>query len=232
MMRRLRLSRFYLAAAILLAVLGSLMLYGYLHRLEMRVARNGRIIRVPVAGTDIAAGSVISPDMLLERDFPDIYLLPAMMARGEEVVGRTALRDISAGEPLLRDSLSATSEGGRAALLLGPGRRAYPVDLQDNVVPLGDLRAGDRVDVIFVPPQGAAVTVLRSAQVLCLPIYSTPGEGGAEQAEALLQGSTSPWRQDPGGQLLLSVAPEEAETLAEAEERGRLVISVCPAVRD
>jgi hypothetical protein len=30
----------------------------------------------------------------------------------------------------------------------------------------------------------------------------------------------------------LGVAPEEAETLAEAEERGKLVLAVCPALRE
>ncbi len=232
MIKKLRVSRIYLTAAILLALLGSLVLYGYLRGLERRVARNGRIMALPVAGTDIAAGSVITRGMLLEVDFPDIYLLPTMMAISEEIVGRTALRDISAGDPILRDSLSETSEGGRAALLLGTGRRAYPIDLQENTVPLSDLRAGDRVDVIFVPPEGSAVTVLRSAPVLCLPRSAVIETAAASRPDPLLQGTAFPAQGQTEGHLLLGVAPEEAETLAEAEERGRLVISVCPAAGD
>ncbi len=44
MIRKLKVSRLYLAAAILLALLGSLMLFGYLRGLERRVARSGRVI--------------------------------------------------------------------------------------------------------------------------------------------------------------------------------------------
>ncbi len=224
----LRASRVYLVSAVLLAVLGSLMLYGYLHGLESRVARSGRLIRLPVALSDIPAGCVVRGDMLTETDFPDIYLLPSMLAEIDRIVGRVALHEIGAGSPFLADSLSGSPDGGRAALMLDPGRRAYPVDIRDNVVPLDGLKAGDRVDVIFVPPQGAAITVLRSARVLYLP----EAGGDAPSGEGQLEGFSLYRDETSGDALLLSVAPEEAETLAEAEERGRLVLSVCPASRD
>jgi Flp pilus assembly protein CpaB len=228
-MKNLKVSRLYLTASLLLAVVGSLMLYGYLRGLEARVASNGRLVRLPVAATDIAAGSVIQADMLQELDFPDIYLLPSMLAEREELIGRVALRDIGTGDPFLAGSVSGSQEGGRAALMLGSGKRAYPVDTQENVVPLGDIRAGDRVDVIFVPPEGAAATILRSARVLCLPLGSQePASGGTAPVNGFSLSPAGP----SAGQLLLGVAPEEAETLAEAEERGKLVLAVCPALRE
>ena len=222
MLKHFRSSRAFFVGATLLAVLGSLMLYGYLHGLELRVARDGNLLRLPVARVPIATGSVIEEDMLQVVEFPDLYVLPTMLLDADEAVGMVALHDIAAGDPFLQTSVSAHGQGGRAALLLDPLRRAYPLDLQENQVPLEDLRAGDRVDLIYVPPEGRASIILHAVPVLCLPA------GDQTQAEELPGGIPS-FETTSSGHLLLSLTSDETETLAEAEERGRIVLVVCPA---
>ena len=155
-------------------------------------------------------------------EFPDLYVLPTMLVDADEAVGMVALHDIAAGDPFLQTSVSAHGQGGRAALLLDPLRRAYPLDLQENQVPLEDLRAGDRVDLIYVPPEGRASIILHAVPVLCLPA------GDKTQAEELPGGIPS-FETTSSGHLLLSLTSDETETLAEAEERGRIVLVVCPA---
>jgi Flp pilus assembly protein CpaB len=223
MFKYFRSSRAFFAAATLLAVLGSFMLYGYLHGLELRVARDGNLLRLPVARVPIAAGSVIDEEMLQVVDFPDLYVLPTMLLSADEAVGMVALHDIAAGDPFLQTSVSAHGQGGRAALLLDPLRRAYPLDLQENQVPLEDLRAGDRVDLIYVPPEGRASVIIYAVSVLCLPA------GDQVPAEELPGGIPS-FETTTSGHLLLSLTPDETETLAEAEEQGRIVLAVCPAI--
>jgi Flp pilus assembly protein CpaB len=224
MLKHLRSSKAFLTGAVLLAVLGSLMLYGYLRGLEMRVARDGNLIGLPVARVPIDAGSVIREEMLQAVGFPDLYVLPTMLVDVNEAAGMVALHDIEAGDPLLSTSVSARGQGGRAALMLDPERRAYPLDLQENQVPLAELRAGDRVDLIYVPPEGRASVILHSAPVLCLPGQAQPQPQG-------MTGGIPSYEAGSPGHLLLSLTPDETETLAEAEERGRVVLAVCPIAR-
>ncbi len=129
MLKHLRSSKSFLAGAVVIAALGCLMLYGYLSGLEARVARDGCLVPLPVARVPIAAGSVISEDMLQAVDFPDIYVLPTMLTDPAGAAGTVALTDIQAGDPLLSGSVSAGGRGGRASLMLEPGRRAYPLGL-------------------------------------------------------------------------------------------------------
>lgn len=226
MLKHLRSSASLLAAAVVLAALGCLMLYGYLSGLEARVARDGRIITLPVARVPIAAGSIIREEMLQAVDFPDVYLLPTMLADPAEACGAVALTDIRPGDPLLAGSVSSGAQGGRASLMLEAGRRAYPLGVADNRVPLEELCAGDRVDLVFIPPEGRASVILHSVTVLCLP------PGGSEQRQGWdASGALPSFESGSPGHVLLSLTPDEAETLAEAEERGRVLLAVCPAAR-
>ena len=111
MLKHFRSSRAFFVGATLLAVLGSLMLYGYLHGLELRVARDGNLLRLPVARVPIATGSVIEEDMLQVVEFPDLYVLPTMLLDADEAVGMVALHDIAAGDPFLQTSVSAHGQG-------------------------------------------------------------------------------------------------------------------------
>lgn len=224
MPKHLRSSKSFLAGAVIIAALGSLMLYGYLSNLEARVARDGNLIRLPVARVPIAAGSLISQDMLMPVDFPEVYILPTMLSDFDEATGLVALADIEAGSPLLSGSVSAPAQGGRAALMLDPGRRAYPLALLENQVPLDELSAGDRVDLIYVPPEGRASVILHA-----VPVLSLPSVDRAHPQEAA--GVIPSFDSGSPGHLLLSLTPDEAETLAEAEERGRVVLAVCPVIR-
>lgn len=224
MLKHLRSSKSFLAGAVIIAALGSLMLYGYLSSLEARVARDGSLIELPVARVPIAAGSLIGEEMLMSVDFPDLYVLPTMLSDLDGIAGMVALVDIEAGDPLLSGSVSAPGRGGRAALMLDPGRRAYPLGLSENQVPLGELSAGDRVDLIYVPPEGRASVILHAVPVLSLPA------AGLEQPREPV-GVIPSFESGSPGHLLLSLTPDEAETLAEAEEKGRVVLAVCPAIR-
>ncbi len=219
-----RSSRAFLVSAALLAVLGSLMLYGYLHGLEARTARNGELLSIPVASVPIPAGTVITGEMLEPVDFPGLYVLPTMLLDVGRAAGMVALHDMAAGDPILETSVSANGQGGRAALMLDEGRRAYPLALAENQVPLSDLRAGDRVDLIFVPPEGRASVILHAVAILCLPA------GSGEQAETLFEGASG-FEAASTENLLLSLTPDETETLAQAEEQGRVIITVCPVIQ-
>jgi Flp pilus assembly protein CpaB len=110
--------------------------------------------------------------------------------------------------------------------MLEAGRRAYPLEVSDNQVPLEELCAGDRVDLVFVPPEGRASVILHSVTVLCLP-----SAGQARQEEWDAYGALPSLESGSPGHVLLSLTPDEAETLAEAEERGRVLLAVCPAAR-
>ncbi len=227
-MKLIRSSKGFLIISLFFAFLGSIALYGYLHKLDARVAQGGMLVDLLVAKTTIKTGEVISPDMLQTRSFPENYLLHSMLSSQEEALGRVALHDIAPGDPILATSLSSTDAGGRIALMLPGGRRGYPLAVQDNNVALDDLSSGDSVDVVFVPPEGRARTLLHSIPVMGRP---TPPSMHAEGSkDDCFSGGSFAGKAFE--YVILSVTREEAEILAEAEEKGKIVLVVCPLKRE
>lgn len=224
MSKLLRSSKGTLVLAVILASLGSLILYGYLHNLDTRVAKAGKLVDLLVARTPIEAGSVVRPEMLQTQRFPDKYLLSSMLTDPEQAVGKVAICNIAPGDPLLTTSLSTSGQGGRAALMLPRGMRAYPLGLEENHVSVSELQPGDRVDAIFVPEEGSARTLLHSLTLLCISPYGDEVPSGISFNP--VENSIS------RGFVLLSVTPDEAEILAEAEAKGEIVLSICPLADD
>ncbi len=229
MLKLIRSPKGYLIVSLLFAFLGSIALYGYLHGLDARVAQGGMLMDLLIAKTNIRTGEVIVADMLEMKKFPENYFLNSMLSKPEEALGRIALHDIVSGDPVLDTSLSMADTGGRVALMLPEGRRGYPLAVQENTVSLNDLSSGDRVDVIFVPAEGRARTLLHSIPVLSRSAR-TSNHMGNDEVNYLSEGGANGG--DAAEYVILSVTREEAEILAEAEEKGRIILAVCPLKKD
>ncbi len=212
-----RLSRLRTAAALVVAGLAALALYGYLKGLEQRTAKGGALLRVAVAAADIPAGLRIEPSSVQWLPMPENYLAGGMLQG--EVEGRVARHAIAKGELLLAGDLSPGSEAGSIALRLSPGTRGYPLPLDRVSLPEGALEPGDRLDVLAVA-DGKCEAILEAVHLLDLLGSEGRSSGGA------LPGVTG----GSYGFAVLELTPGEAEHLARAAapESGEIVLVICP----
>ena len=207
------------AAALLVAGLAALALYGYLKGLEERTAKNGPLLRVAVAAVNIPAGRRVEPDCVEWRLMPEHYAMGCMLRA--DAANRVARHDIAKGDPLLESDLASPGDAGSIALRLPPGARGYPLPLERTSLPADALQPGDRVDVLAVEDEKSD-TILEGVTLMDLVgLESAPDSGGG--LAGLGNANSSDF-------AILQLTPEEAERLACAANResGSIVLIICP----
>jgi pilus assembly protein CpaB len=201
-----------LLIAVIATAAGIALLRLYMHRFEQQ-AGGGPKQPVLVLLGDAAAGTALDRDALGIRELPQAYLesrhVPARQLN--EVVGLRLALSVRAHDALLWTDLASMRPAPRTlASLVPPGMRALSLPLRagafDNL-----LAPGDRVDVLLAPERSAADLVASTVaeNLLVLAIGDQLGRVG--------DGSHT-----RGGDVTLSVSPEQSRTLAVAERRGSL----------
>lgn len=122
-------------------------------------------VPVLVAAHDHPGGSPLRAGDLTEVAFRPGSVPAGVLTRAAEVVGRTPVGPVRAGEPLTDVRLL-----GQGLLEQHPGSVAAPVRIAD-ADSLDLVRAGDRVDVLAADPRGGddAALVADDATVLLVP---------------------------------------------------------------
>jgi len=135
-------SRWFLVAALILALAGSMCLYIYLRQLDRRVA-------VVVAARDISRHELLgTSDVRLAYVHPTA-LLPGATRVVAEVAGRWVVREIMTGEQVTAARLDAGT-GSATAFGLGLAFRALFIPCGYARAAGGAIWEGDRVDVVAV----------------------------------------------------------------------------------
>ena len=176
------------------------------------VASRGKVAMSPVvvAARDIDVGTRLSPDMLTVVDWPataplaDAFSDPAALS--ERVVNTQVLK----GEPLLGAKLAAPGEKGGLSAVLGEGKRAVTVKVNEIVGVAGFALPGNYVDVMVNTPdqQDRAVSKIVLERILVLAV-----------AQDASTGETKPRVVNA---VTLEVTPPEAEKLDLARSVGSL----------
>jgi len=156
-------------------------------------------------------GDILEKDMLAWRPVPENTPAGALLLKGEtelsDWTGAVLTRDLPDGAFLEEARLVLSADPGHMKALLTEGMRARPVAI-DNAGEFGELRAGDRVDLIltYKAPAGSVgagetvvKTILESVRVV--------GKGAS-------------------GSLTLALSPADVELVSVAETIGRLRISL------
>lgn len=103
---------------------------------------------IVVAAESIAPGEVITLAQVQETDWG----LPGLPAGGFSeapgLVGRVALTEISAGQPILEAALAPADTPGGLAAIIGPGRRAIAIQSDEVSGVAGFVVPGSFVDVL------------------------------------------------------------------------------------
>jgi len=206
--------------AALIAAAGSVgLMHLYLQRLEAEVS-GGPKMPVLVAAEDVPLGTPLTEKSLAVRDLPQAYVEGRHIKAAElkKILGARTAAGLKANEAVLWSDLTQFSDHSRLLSgLIQNGMRA--VSLDGRAIDFeGLLRPGDRVDVVFTStdkegPSGSTVTLLQNLMVLSV------GGDIARNDEQGKRGYTH-------GSVALSATVEQAQLLTQAQQRGRLSLTL------
>lgn len=202
-----------------LAVVTTLAILSYLQGLKRPVAvvPQVRTETVVFAKTDIAQRRVISPDQLDVRQVPVTAIHPRAARRVEDVANRVALAPIFADEQVLTTMVAPAGVNAGLSYVLPKDMRAMTIAVNEVVDVAGFVFPGDRVDIIgtvSVKDNNLSKIFLQNVVVLAVAqkVDQKPGEEPKVTTSATV-----------------ALTPEQAETLAQVDNSGRLRLALRPS---
>ncbi len=109
---------------------------------------NSNIARVAVAATEINLGQRISADMVKLVDWPTGSVPEGSFNSAENLDGRVLRAGLQRGEPILEAKLAPKGSQGGLSAVIGEGRRAITVRVNDVIGVAGFALPGNFVDII------------------------------------------------------------------------------------
>lgn len=217
-----------LLIALVVAALGALLLVLYQQRFE-REASGGERIKLLVALKPIERGKPITEDMLDTRDVPQAYVEDRAIRAIDKpkIMGLKLGLSLQPQQTLMWTDLVTNIDDRRdPATLVQPGNRAVTIPAaRDGSGNAALIRPGNYVDVIGVFPQPnqqdskSAVVLLQRVLVVAVGAETSP-------EPAVAEGAAERIRTERDSLLTLSVTPPEAQLLALATEKGRLMVAL------
>ncbi|MFM0739332.1 Flp pilus assembly protein CpaB [Paraburkholderia xenovorans] len=104
--------------------------------------------KVVVAATDINLGQRIGPDFLKVIDWPSGSVPPGSFADVQKLDGRVLKESLLHGEPILEAKLTPVGTLGGLSAVIGEGKRAITVRVNDVIGVAGFALPGNYVDII------------------------------------------------------------------------------------
>jgi len=211
-------SKKYWFVAVICGLVTAMLAYRYLMDLKVSYSPDN-LVQVVVATEKIKQDSLISRRQVKLASVPAQYANGAAPHRLENVVGKTAITDILAGEQVLVSRMvSSADKNERLSYAIPQHERAISIAIDNISGVAGYIKAGDRVDIVAtidVPmdEQGNenartfSILTLQNIQVLAV------GENLELADKKKSAGSKS---------LTLAVKVEDSLPLVLASERGNL----------
>ena len=210
----MRNKRFFivLVGALIFGVLAAVSVSKYLSSAQ---AFTKNLNKVAVAKVSIPIGSKIIAEQLMVVQFPKESTPDGAFDSTEKLVGRVAVVNIAAREPITETRLAAEGTAAGLAAIIPEGYRAMTVKVDDAAGISGFIQPGTLVDVVVtIDPEGIArqdpisKIVLQNIKVLASGqnIDKPKDEREATAVKA----------------VTLQVTPEQAEKLALAASEGKL----------
>jgi pilus assembly protein CpaB len=158
----------------------------------------------------VQAGDVLSATNLKIVEWPASSPLEGAFAKPEQIIGRTVIYPLAAGEPILDRQLTAPGAGIGLTTKIPEGMRAISLRSDQVVGVAGFLLPGTRVDVLVTyhvqgSPNPITTTVLQDAQILAA--------GQKMQADADTKATAT-------DVVTLLVTPVDAERVVLASAQG------------
>jgi len=246
-----------LMLALFLGLLSAVLVFVYLSQSGgEEAAPSGETKSVVVASQDIAAGTRITEGMVRVKNVSADAVVPQALTSTDTVVGGVARFPITADEQILENRVAAggitvpKGEKVPLAYIVPEGKRAISIKVEQVISAGGLVLPGDFVDVIMVadiksnlpPPLNESklvMTILQNLEVLAVDqeVEQVVPEGSSADGAAPADGDGTVSqralidRADPNPEattVTLSVTPAEAQTLAMADEKATLRLSLRP----
>lgn len=229
-----------LIGALVLGLLAAVLGWYYLRSSEREIAASleqearaqRRDVVVPVR--DLRAGQALTPDLVAKRSVPSDYvhqdaLTPASFG---EYAGRQLTVDVAAGKPFLSSFFASPRKVFSEELEAGVRAVTIPVDEISSIS--GMLRAGDRIDFMYVANNASASD---TSQQLVVPLLQdvevrATGQLTSEQFAAMRKSpDVAPGGKDPYGRqqyttVTVALKPENAQKLVLAQRMGKIVAAL------
>lgn len=180
---------------------------------------------VLVARADIGLGTVANEGHFRWQTWPKDAVSPNFITRSgggstlRDFIGAVARTPVGAGEPITSIKLIKIGQGGVLAAIVAPGMRAAAIKIKDETAVGKMVLPNDRVDVILSRrerikgggDQFTSETLFSDVRILAIgqQIEAREGKKGAEGTTATLE-----------------LAPQQVETLAQAQSSGDLSLAL------
>ncbi len=208
-----------LGVAVVIALMTSLLIYGYMQRNGRSQEVAVEIQPVVVAAVDLSWGTRITNEMVKKTNFLKGSLTAGYFSDPALVVGRVLIYPVKINEPLFESRLAPVEEKtGGVAAVISPKKRAIAVKVDKVIGVSGFIHPGNRVDVLMTLATGRTFnpvtkTILENILVLAVGSETKERKGLEEKSSST-------------DVITLEVTPEEAEKLALATTEGRLQLAL------
>jgi pilus assembly protein CpaB len=208
-----------LTAAIVVALITSLLIYGYLQRRGKSKETVIETQPVVVAVVDLSWGTTLASEMVKKVDFLKGSLVGGYFNDPSSVVGRVVIFPVKANEPIFESRLAPVNvKTGGVAAIITPKKRAVAVKVDKVIGVSGFIHPGNRVDVLITIATGKTFapmtkTILENILVLAVGPETKERKGSEEKSS-------------PTDVITLEVTPEEAERLALGATEGRIQLAL------
>ncbi|MDQ3755830.1 MAG: Flp pilus assembly protein CpaB [Acidobacteriota bacterium] len=204
---------FVLAAA---TIFGLIAAFGVTRYLANAQSSGRNLNNIVVAKVNIPVGTRIIPEQVTTAQFPPSAVPEGIFNAPEDVIGRVAVTNILAREPVTTSRLAPEGSLGGLSAVIAEGYRAMTVKVDDVVGVSGFLVPGTLVDIVVTidPPNKTnnqdpvSKIVLQNIKVLA-------------SGQNMEQPTENP-KPDTVRAVTLQVTPEQAEKLALASTQGKL----------
>lgn len=210
--------------SLIVLVLGVIIALGTALSLNSRMGeqKQAELSQVMVATSDIAAGQFVRADAQIAlTEWPKANITDAMLtnlnSKPSDFDGAVARRAFAKGEPILKNQLVRSTEGGFMSAVLDPGKRAVSIAVDSTSGNAGFIFPGDRVDLILthaVARQAiqsrASETFVEDVRVLAVDQRLDNPENKAVLAKT----------------VTLEVTPKQAEEINLAKDLGKISLSL------
>lgn len=205
--------------SVVLAAVTTGVIVGYLQSLRrVAVATPERTEAVVFARSAIAERKIVRADVLEIRMIPASAAHPQAARRIDDVANRVAVAAIFAEEQVLLPKLATPGVSVGLSYVLAKDKRAMTIAVNEVIGVAGFVFPGDHVDVVGTVRGGGddlnmTKIVLQNVEVLAIAqkVDQKPGEDPRVTTSATL-----------------AVTPEQAETLAQIDNNGRVRLALRP----
>ena len=199
-----------LLAALFMALFGSALFTFWISKKLARPVDTIHRQQYVAATQDIAPGDSLQKQTLTLIDWPSDKPLEGAFAKADDLVGRTLLYPVSAGEPIRARYLVTAGSGAGLSTRIPEGMRAMSLRTDQIVGVAGFLVPGSHVDVLVTfhtpaSPDPITATVLQDVQILATGQKMQPDPEG---------------KVAPTDVVTLLVNPQDAEKVVLASAQG------------